>query len=53
MGDFVPKDDGENAEKGGEVVCHLEEAGLAGGLVGAGGTVQGGVEGLGWALDGV
>jgi hypothetical protein len=52
VGDFVVKDDGENSEKGGEVVCHLEEGGLDGGAVGAGDTAQGGVEALGWASVG-
>ena len=53
MGDFVVKEDGDNSEKGGEVVCHSEEGGLDGGVVGAGDTVQDGVEALGWALAGV
>jgi len=53
VGDFVVKDDVEDSEKGGEVVCHLEEAGLDGGVVGAGDTVQDGVEVLGWASVGV
>lgn len=53
VGDFVVKDDGENSEKGGEVVCHSEEAGLDGGPVGVGDTVQGEVEALGWASAGV
>ena len=53
VGDFVVKDDGEDSEKGGEVVCHLGEGGLDGGVVGAGDTVQDGVEVLGWASVGV
>lgn len=51
MEEFVVEGSGEHSEKGGEVVCHLEEPGSDGEVVGAADSVWGEVGGWGSAVD--